>query len=63
MGGENWACFIGYNGSILYILIFTDADTVHSEKTVTLAVNHMLQENLSAMRDYGNSRVLILMIF
>ena len=47
--GKNWACFIGYNNSTGDILIFTDADTVHSEQTVTLAVNHMLQENLSAI--------------
>jgi chlorobactene glucosyltransferase len=47
--GKNWACFIGYNNSTGDILIFTDADTVHSEKTVTLAVNHMLQENLPAI--------------
>ncbi len=47
--GKNWACFIGYNNSTGDILIFTDADTVHSKKTVTLAVNHMLQENLSAI--------------
>src|SRR4030095_297637 len=48
-GGENWPCFIGYNNSTGDILIFTDADTVHSEQTVTLTVNHMLQENLSAI--------------
>lgn len=47
--GKNWACFIGYNNSTGNILIFTDADTVHSEQTVTLAVNHILQENLSAI--------------
>lgn len=47
--GKNWACYIGYNNSTGDILIFTDADTVHSESTVTLAVNHMLQENLSAI--------------
>jgi cellulose synthase/poly-beta-1,6-N-acetylglucosamine synthase-like glycosyltransferase len=47
--GKNWACFIGYNNSTGDILIFTDADTVHSEQTVTLTVNHMLQENLSAI--------------
>lgn len=47
--GKNWACFIGYNNSRGDILIFTDADTVHSEQTVTLTVQHMLQENLSAI--------------
>jgi glycosyl transferase family 2 len=47
--GKNWACRVGYNNSMGDILIFTDADTVHSESTVTLAVNHMLQENLSAI--------------
>ena len=47
--GKNWACFIGYNNSTGDILIFTDADTVHSKQTVTLAVNHILHENLSAI--------------
>jgi chlorobactene glucosyltransferase len=47
--GKNWACFIGYNNSTGDILIFTDADTVHSEETVSIAVNYMLQENLSAI--------------
>ena len=47
--GKNWACFTGYNNSTGDILIFTDADTVHSEQIVTLAVNHILQENLSAI--------------
>jgi chlorobactene glucosyltransferase len=47
--GKNWACFIGYKNSTGDILIFTDADTVHSEQTVTLAVSHILQEDLSAI--------------
>ena len=47
--GKNWACFIGYNNSTGDILIFTDADTVHSKQTVTLAVNHILHEKLSAI--------------
>lgn len=47
--GKNWACFIGYENSTGDILIFTDADTVHSQQTVTLAVNHMLREDLSAI--------------
>jgi glycosyltransferase involved in cell wall biosynthesis len=47
--GKNWPCFIGYNVSMGDILIFTDADTVLSKQTVTLAVNHILRENLSAI--------------
>lgn len=47
--GKNWACFTGYSNSTGDILIFTDADTVHSKQTVTLAVNHILQEDLSAI--------------
>ncbi|MGH9987173.1 MAG: glycosyltransferase [Nitrososphaeraceae archaeon] len=47
--GKNWPCFIGYNESMGDILIFTDADTVHSKQTVTLAVNHLLRDNLSAI--------------
>lgn len=47
--GKNWACFVGYSNSTGEILIFTDADTVHSEHAVTFAVNHLLHENLSAI--------------
>lgn len=47
--GKNWSCFVGYNESEGDILLFTDADTVHSECTVSLAVKHMEQEGLSAI--------------
>jgi chlorobactene glucosyltransferase len=47
--GKNWPCYIGYNESAGDILIFTDADTVHSGFTVTLAVHHMARGNLSAL--------------
>jgi glycosyltransferase involved in cell wall biosynthesis len=47
--GKNWPCYIGYNKSAGDILIFTDADTVHSGSTVTLAVNHMACGKLSAL--------------
>jgi glycosyltransferase involved in cell wall biosynthesis len=47
--GKNWACFVGYSNSTGEILIFTDADTIHSEQAVTFAVKHMLQDNLSAI--------------
>lgn len=47
--GKNWPCFFGYSESVGDILIFTDADTVHSKQTVTLAVNHILREKLSAI--------------
>jgi chlorobactene glucosyltransferase len=47
--GKNWPCYIGYGESAGDILIFTDADTVHSGSTVTLAVTHMARGNLSAL--------------
>lgn len=47
--GKNWPCFVGYNKSFGEILLFTDADTVHSKSTVTLAVDHMIHEKLSSI--------------
>lgn len=47
--GKNWACFQGYRDSSGDILLFTDADTVHEPDTITLAVSHMIDENLDTL--------------
>lgn len=56
--GKNWACFQGYLNSSGDILLFTDADTVHEPDTITLAVDHMINEKLDALtarpRIYSN---------
>jgi cellulose synthase/poly-beta-1,6-N-acetylglucosamine synthase-like glycosyltransferase len=47
--GKNWVCFQGYQMSSGEILLFSDADAVYSSDTVSLAVQHMTNENLDAL--------------
>lgn len=47
--GKNWACYQGYLKSSGDVLIFTDADTVYSHHTVSLAVGHLIEQNLDAL--------------
>ena len=47
--GKNWACMEGYRRAGGEILLFTDADTVHSGGVISLAVAHMLSRNLDAL--------------
>lgn len=47
--GKNWACVEGFKKSTGELLLFTDADTAHSRKTISLAVSHLLSENLDAL--------------
>jgi len=47
--GKNWACFEGFNRSTGELLLFTDADTKHSKKMISLSVSHLLSENLDAL--------------
>ena len=47
--GKNWACFEGFKRSTGDLLLFTDADTGHSKKMVSLSVSHLLSENLDAL--------------
>lgn len=47
--GKNWACFEGFKKSTGELLLFTDADTNHSRKTISLSVSHLLSENLDAL--------------
>lgn len=47
--GKNWACFEGFKRSAGELLLFTDADTKHSKKMVSLSVSHLLSENLDAL--------------
>ena len=47
--GKNWACMEGYKKATGELLLFTDADTKHSNKTISLAVSHLLSLNLDAL--------------
>ncbi len=47
--GKNWACFEGFKRSTGELLLFTDADTKHSKKMISLSVSHMLSDNLDAL--------------
>jgi cellulose synthase/poly-beta-1,6-N-acetylglucosamine synthase-like glycosyltransferase len=47
--GKNWACYQGYLNSTGEILLFTDADTVHSISTISSAVTYLIKQNLDAL--------------
>jgi glycosyltransferase involved in cell wall biosynthesis len=47
--GKNWACYQGYLRSEGHVLMFTDADTEHAPNTMSLAIHHMMSQNLDAL--------------
>jgi glycosyltransferase involved in cell wall biosynthesis len=47
--GKNWACMEGYKNATGELLLFTDADTRHSQTVVSLAVSHLLSLDLDAL--------------
>ena len=47
--GKNWACMEGYKEAQGTLLLFTDSDTYHAPNVITLAVSHLLGENLDAL--------------
>jgi glycosyltransferase involved in cell wall biosynthesis len=47
--GKNWACYQGYLKSNGNLLLFTDADSCHSEKTLSLAVQNIIHNRLDAI--------------
>ncbi len=47
--GKNWACMEGYKKATGKLLLFTDADTKHSQNVISLAVSHLLSFNLDAL--------------
>ena len=47
--GKNWACMEGYKKSSGDLLLFTDADTVHTGSVISLAVSHLLSLELDAL--------------
>ena len=47
--GKNWACYQGFLRARSELLIFTDADSKHLPSTMSLAVGHLMSENLEAL--------------
>ena len=47
--GKNWACMEGYRKATGDLLLFTDADTNHSEKVISLSVAHLISLDLDAL--------------
>ncbi len=47
--GKNWACYNAYMHSDAELLLFTDADTLHHPRLLSLAVGEMLKDDLDAL--------------
>ena len=47
--GKNWACMEGYKKASGNLLLFTDADTVHTSSVISLAVSHLLSLEVDAL--------------
>ena len=47
--GKNWACYQGYLKSTGDLFLFTDADTIHSFYSISLAVTHLLANDLDSL--------------
>ncbi len=47
--GKNWACMEGYKKASGKLLLFTDADTIHSKNIISLTASHLLSCNLDAL--------------
>lgn len=47
--GKNWACYQGYLIATGDLFLFTDADTIHSLTSLSLAVKYFLSEDLDAL--------------
>jgi chlorobactene glucosyltransferase len=47
--GKNWACYQGYLHTRGELLMFTDADSKHLPSVMSLAVGHLVSQNLDAL--------------
>ncbi len=47
--GKNWACYQGYLKATGDVFLFTDADTVHSPSSMSLAVANLIELDLDAL--------------
>ena len=53
--GKNWACMEGYKNATGELLLFTDADTKHSQNVISLAVSHLLSFRVGCI--ISNSKI------
>jgi glycosyltransferase involved in cell wall biosynthesis len=56
--GKNWACMEGYKKATGKLLLFTDADTKHSQNVISLAVSHLHSFDLDALSVIPKMRVM-----
>lgn len=47
--GKNWPCHVGYKKSKGDFLFFTDADTIHSEYSISNSLNTLLDQKLDVL--------------
>jgi glycosyltransferase involved in cell wall biosynthesis len=47
--GKSWACYQGYLKATGDIFMFTDADTIHSQNALSLAIGHLINQQLDAL--------------
>jgi chlorobactene glucosyltransferase len=47
--GKSWACYQGYLKTTGDVLMFTDADTIHSQPILSLAIEHFIEQKLDAL--------------
>ncbi|HEY6535614.1 MAG TPA: glycosyltransferase family 2 protein [Candidatus Nitrosocosmicus sp.] len=52
--GKNWPCYIGYKKSRGQVLLFTDADTIHSPQSIHDSLNTFLFEKLDVLTAVPN---------
>lgn len=47
--GKNWPCYVGYKNARGKYLMFTDADTVHSNNSITDSLHTLLSEKMDVI--------------
>ena len=54
--GKNWPCYIGYQNSKGKYLMFTDADTIHSKRSVRDSLGTLIKQKLDVITAVPNLR-------
>ena len=52
--GKNWPCYIGYQNSKGNYLMFTDADTIHSDRSVRDSTGTLIRQKLDVLTAVPN---------
>jgi chlorobactene glucosyltransferase len=47
--GKSWACYQGFLKATGNILMFTDADTIHSQSVLSLAIKYLTEQKLDVL--------------